>query len=134
MVDEPCPVCGATPSPIYEVRDLLLEQEGRWDVAECRCGHLTLQPLPDEDALRAFYAELWTPRAREIMTSIGKSGFERRLQRTRVRLIAAARSQAPEQVLDVGCGLGFYLRLLRERFRTPCMPIPYISGKWCWIE
>jgi SAM-dependent methyltransferase len=77
-----------------------------------------LNPRPTDSALAAFYASLYTPQNTEIMRRVGESGFEKRLQKRRVRAIQRALKGVPSRVMDVGAGLGFFLARLAAAF--PC--------------
>jgi SAM-dependent methyltransferase len=113
-----CVVCSGTAARHqYVVQDLVLEGEGEWPFVLCSaCGHGYLDPRPTDSALAAFYASLYTPRNTEIMRRVGESGFERRLQKRRVRAIRRALERVPSRVMDVGAGLGFYLARLAAAF------------------
>lgn len=111
--DRACAVCGAwVPEPRYAVRDLLWGAPGTWTFATCaQCGHGTLTPLPSPAELAALYAGLWTPENIQAMETVGNSPFEAGLQRARLhRIQAALGDRTPRRIVDVGCGLGHFLR------------------------
>jgi len=114
-----CGACGADqPKAVYEVWDLIWTQPGRWGYVRCGdCGHGYLDPRPSDAALGAFYGALYTPENLQTMIKIGESGFDRGLQKARVAAVVAATAGRPvERLLDVGCGVGFYLKLLSDAY------------------
>jgi len=113
-----CAVCTkAVPLALYPVRDLVLGGEGVWPFVLCtECGHGYLDPRPTDEALGAFYESLYTPENTRLMAQVGKSGFERRLQRRRLRALQDAGLVDPQKILDVGAGLGVYLERLAAAF------------------
>ncbi len=113
-----CGACGAArPQPEYPVRDLIWASEGEWGFVRCgECGHGYLDPRPSDPALGAFYTALYTPENLETMVKIGEGGFDRRLRAARVRDLARAAQGRPARLLDVGCGVGFFLHELHAVF------------------
>lgn len=101
----------------YPVRDLVLGfDDGGLAYAECdACGHGALVPPPTEAELGAFYTALYTPENLATMRKINESGFDRGLRKTRVEAIREALGDArPRRIVDVGCGLGHFLRELAD--------------------
>ncbi len=113
-----CGACGADrPRVHYPVRDLIWKTPGDWRFVTCGdCGHGYLDPRPTDAALAAFYGALYTPENLDTMLRIGESGFDRSLRRRRVRAVREAVEGPVRRLLDVGCGVGFFLSELGQAF------------------
>ena len=112
-----CAVCGHHEADLsYPVRDLIQPKDGHWWFVTCKsCGHGYLSPHPTEDELSELYKALWSPEGLQLANNVGRSGFEQSLTRSRLGGIRAVLGDHPvERLLDVGCGLGFFLRALHE--------------------
>jgi len=117
---ELCPACGADEMRVlFEAEDHLFRTtEERFRVVECRaCRLLRLTPRPAPAQLWRYYPrEYWfvpgTDRGAQLLEA-----YRRFVLRDHVRFVekALARSEAGGLVLDVGCGGGLFLRLLKER-------------------
>lgn len=115
----PCAVCGAdAPKPQYTVFDLIWQQPGEWTFVVCgSCGHGYLDPRPDGPSLGELYDNLYNPDALALMVKVGESGFDRSLRKGRIRAIVAAMSgRSVRRVLDAGCGVGNFIREMKEAF------------------
>lgn len=81
-------------------------------IAECAiCGHLTLWPQPDDKAVLAQYTES----AYVVTKSVGSAIFDNQA----FDLLKSYDPRKNLTVLDVGCGLGAFLkRCIQEKHRT----------------
>lgn len=121
---QPCPVCGSGESEIiYPINKAYASSRAEFDVsrvplgvAYCKgCGHQFIQPVPQAKFLNAFY---------ENYMSIAKNGFYR--DRNQEEISSSLRQRYGRwleriwtlggggSLLDVGSGLGTFLRLARE--------------------
>lgn len=122
---EQCPICGLDESetayPINKSyassRSGINVSKVPLGVARCKeCGHQFIQPVPQPEFLRAFYASymsiakngFYRDRNREKIPSSFRQRYGRWLER--IRVLGGGGS-----LLDVGSGLGTFLRLARER-------------------
>lgn len=122
-----CPLCGSSEGEIkYPIDAHYLYSHTRVDVsgyqigvAVCsKCEHQFIQPCPTRDFLTLFYASYM---------SAAKSGFYKARQAGAIpdvfRLyyspwldeIRKMQEAAKPTLLDIGCGLGMFLRLAREK-------------------
>jgi len=113
----PCVICGEKQATKrYQVRDLIQARDGLWWFVTCdACGHGYLSPYPTDDELGELYRSLWSPEGLQLANNVGNSGFEKGLTADRLEGLRAVLGDHPVQrLLDVGCGLGFFLRALHE--------------------
>lgn len=117
---ELCPACGSAAFRVlFEAGDHLFRTtDERFHVVECSaCRLLRLRPRPKPAELWRYY-----PREYWFVPGAGRGArlleaYRRFVLRDHVRFVekALAHSQAEGLVLDVGCGGGLFLRLLKER-------------------
>ena len=111
-----CALCGPGPlAPLAAGEDFEYRTSGdTWHMPRCgRCGLLVLSPRPAADQFDRIYppgyhAFAFTPERFGLAHVV-----RRRLEAARL-LRAFAGLPADARVLDVGCGDGFHLRLLRD--------------------
>jgi SAM-dependent methyltransferase len=115
LVESSCAVCGARDAaPEAAGRDFEHDTvPGEFCFVRCRaCGHLYLNPRPALDDLPAIY-----PANYYAYSDDGNplSRWLRRLREARkVRLFRDAIGDGPRRILDLGCGNGRLLAMLRE--------------------
>ncbi len=128
----PCAVCGSHDARIrYPVRDLIQARPGRWWFVTCSsCGHGYLSPHPSEEELGELYRDLWSPEGLQLATNVGRSGFEKKLIAARLDGLRRVLGEHPvERLLDVGCGLGFFLRAMHEAWpRAEAMGVELVDA------
>lgn len=115
LVETQCVVCGAADAaPEASGRDFEhATVPGEFQFVRCRrCDHLYLNPRPSIEDLQAIYP------ANYYAYSDGGNPLAARLRRMReqrkVRLFRRAIGEASRRILDLGCGNGRLLSLLRE--------------------
>lgn len=117
---EACPACGAAEIRVlFEAGDHLFRTtDERFQVVECAaCRLLRLAPRPTPSQLWRYYPrEYWFVPGTDAGARLVES-YRRFVLRDHVRFVekALAHSEATGIVLDVGCGGGLFLRLLKER-------------------
>ena len=119
-----CPLCGGTE---FEVQrrgcgDRLYWQAGSFDLSRCSsCGIVVTVPSPRGEEAAVYYPADYVS---FVVPTRPRSGLARALRSLlrapyRLRYGPVDRTSAPahkgERVLDVGCGSGAYLQLMKER-------------------
>jgi len=115
-----CPMCGS------DRATLLLRQTDRlyrttpkeFGVVRCQqCGLIRLDPQPTPDELRQYYPEnYWFAPDRSVVARLEEM-YRRTVLRGHVRFVARALRGSPARgpLLDVGCGGGLFLAMMRQR-------------------
>src|SRR6185369_10071184 len=88
-----------------------------FDVVRCaECGMLRLDPQPSPEELRKYYPENYWFAPDHSTASRMEEAWRRLVLRDHVRFVTQAlrSSRAQGPVLDVGCGGGLFLGMLRE--------------------
>ncbi len=115
-----CVLCGSgVASRVMRGSDRLYHTTTReFDVVRCgECGMLRLDPQPAPEELRKYYPENYWFAPDTSATGRMEEAWRRLVLRDHVRFVAQAlqASQSKGPVLDVGCGGGLFLGMLRER-------------------
>ncbi len=117
---ESCPACGETGMhTLFSATDRLYQTTGKnFYVVECTgCRLMRLFPQPTPMELGQYYPEeYWYAPADDSVTHIEEM-YRRIVLRDHVNFVekAIAHSGTDGNVLDVGCGGGLFLALMRER-------------------
>jgi SAM-dependent methyltransferase len=115
-----CPGCGETGArTLFHGRDRLYHTTDKsFLLVECKnCRLIRLEPRPSLSELTAYYpAEYWYAPEEDTASKIEES-YRRFVLRDHVNFVmrAVANSGHTGLVVDVGCGGGLLLRMLRER-------------------
>jgi len=115
-----CVVCGSVAaSTVMRGSDRLYHTTAReFDVVRCgECGLMRLDPQPTLEELKQYYPENYWFAPDNSAASRMEEAWRRLVLRDHVRFVTQAlrESRAQGPVLDVGCGGGLFLGMLRER-------------------
>jgi SAM-dependent methyltransferase len=115
-----CPICnGAQTVTIFRGSDRLYRTTtDEFDVVRCaHCGMSRLEPQPSREALRRYYPENYWFAPDPSAASRMEEAYRRLVLRDHVQFVsrALAGSKARGPLLDVGCGGGLFLGMMRER-------------------
>jgi SAM-dependent methyltransferase len=115
-----CPICGGAQTvPIFSGSDRLYHTTtDEFTVVRCaHCGMSRLEPRPSREALRRYYPENYWFAPDPSAASRMEEAYRRMVLRDHVQFVsrALAGSKARGPLLDVGCGGGLFLGMMRER-------------------
>ena len=114
-----CVVCGCERwAPLFTAPDRLYHTTAKeFAVVRCReCGLARLDPQPAAEELRRYYPESYWFAPDESAASRMAEAYRRLVLRDHVRFVARALSGCERgRLLDVGCGGGLFLGMMRER-------------------
>jgi len=115
-----CTACGGQESRVrFPVTDrLYVTTRKTFHIVEClRCGLLRLSPPPSPQEFDAYYPKRYWFDPAENAASRMEERYRRLVLRDHLLFVARALAEAGETgpVLDVGCGGGLFLGMLRER-------------------
>jgi len=111
-----CLVCGCERwAPLFTAPDRLYHTTAKeFAVVRCReCGLARLDPQPAAGELRRYYPENYWFAPDESAASRLEEAYRRLVLRDHVRFVTQALARGP--LLDVGCGGGLFLGMMRER-------------------
>lgn len=116
----PCPLCGCDAARVlFEMTDRLYRTTRRiFRVIECaECRLMRLDPWPAPGELERYYPQAyWFAEGGSAASALAEL-YRRIVLRDHVRFVSRALESCGEQglVLDVGCGGGLFLRMMRRR-------------------
>jgi SAM-dependent methyltransferase len=115
-----CPVCeGVEFHPLFSATDRLYHTTAEpFQVVECaQCRLMQLSPQPTPAELDRYYPKHYWFTPEDSTTGRMEQIYRRFVLRDHVRFVERALRESEESgpVLDVGCGGGLFLRLLRDR-------------------
>lgn len=122
LTGDPCPACGSRELRVlFNARDrLYATTEQVFQVVECRaCRLIRLNPRPDPQELERYYPRNYWFAPEQNRAARLEQLYRRTVLLDHVHFIERAMrgSVPPGIVLDVGCGGGLLLELLRQRGR-----------------
>jgi len=114
-----CLVCGSEQfATLFQASDRLYHTTRKeFSVVRCgNCGLVRLDPQPSPEELRRYYPEnYWFAPDRSAASRL-EEAYRRLVLRDHVRFAAQAMAAAPAgPLLDIGCGGGLFLGLMRAR-------------------
>jgi SAM-dependent methyltransferase len=113
----PCPICGSDSyRPFLQVADRFRPEE-RFRLVRCTsCGLIYLNPRPTEQAILKYYqAADYDPHSEGGHGLSGKLYRLARFLNTLLKLHWLSSFSGPRRALDVGCGTGYFLQMLRKK-------------------
>ncbi|HTR67457.1 MAG TPA: class I SAM-dependent methyltransferase [Terriglobales bacterium] len=110
-----CPLCAETAQQeIYRARDRHYGIPGEYRIVRCAgCGLVFLNPALSDQELAALYpADYYAHQDR--FHSAGWKEFLKKMLHCRIQTVDP-RFPAPGRMLDLGCGSGWFMSMMRER-------------------
>ncbi len=135
-----CPVCGSSDfRKLFAAGDRLYRTtERQFQVVKCaECEALRLEPSPTSQGLDEYYPRHYWFRPEGGAASRLEEAWRRLVVRDHVRFVERALAGAgwPGPVLDVGCGGGLFLRLLKDRgYRVAGLDRASEAAGLCWKQ
>jgi 2-polyprenyl-3-methyl-5-hydroxy-6-metoxy-1,4-benzoquinol methylase len=114
-----CLMCGSERfARLFQASDRLYHTTAaQFSVVRCgECGLLRLDPQPSADELHQYYPENYWFAADQSAASRLEEAYRRLVLRDHLRFVTEALAAAPAgPLLDIGCGGGLFLGMMRER-------------------
>jgi SAM-dependent methyltransferase len=115
-----CLICGSAQfAQLFQASDRLYHTTAKkFAVVRCgECGLVRLDPHPDPEELRHYYPDNYWFSPDETTASRMEEAYRRLVLRDHVQFVAQAlgSSRARGPLLDVGCGGGLFLGMMRQR-------------------
>jgi SAM-dependent methyltransferase len=109
-----CDLCGADDTTLLFVeKDRMTHREGEFNVVKCNsCGLVYLNPRPTQAKISEFYPGEYSPFKSDKNRLI--KYVERKIAEKSVKEIKRLVNKDNIKILEIGCGTGDYLALLRD--------------------
>lgn len=133
-----CLVCGSeSATRLFQASDRLYHTTTReFSVVRCGgCGLVRLDPQPSPEELRRYYPENYWFAPDESAASRLEEAYRRLVLRDHVRFVTQALANIPQgaPLLDIGCGGGLFLGMMRERgFRVAGLDFSSEAAAIAW--
>ena len=133
-----CLLCGSPQSaPLFHGSDRLYHTTTRlFDVVRCaKCGLLRLDPQPSPEELRRYYPDSYWFAPDSSTAGRMEEAWRRLVLRDHVQFVTGALRDSPAHgpLLDVGCGGGLFLGMMRARgFRVVGLDFSREAAAMAW--
>jgi|GEM_PF-4499817 len=121
LVPVPCPCCGSTEGEvIYKTTQFAGKVLGRFETALVLCDTCTLlrqSPRPARDAIESYYAEDTNASGR-VFSLKDQGTFDGDMNSHRTDFILSLPIPKTARLLDVGCGSGWFLNMMKKNGMT----------------
>ena len=115
-----CPGCGEKDQERYaRYRDFDCGVSGVWNLVRCKaCDLIYLNPRPKAEAFQLIYPSNYVPYQMELRPDtrwLMKVSIKQAYEGGKVRILKKIGLNEKARILDVGCGAGFFLSLLKRQ-------------------
>lgn len=115
-----CPNCDADDYTEYvHYRDLDFDVPGTWPIAKCNiCDQLYMNPQPSETAFHLIYPRNYVPYQMDLRPDtrpLMKFAILTAYEGAKLKILDKIELPDKPRTLDVGCGAGFFLEMLKRR-------------------
>ena len=109
-----CDLCGADDTTLLFVeKDRMTYRDGEFNVVKCNsCGLVYLNPRPTQAKISEFYPDVYSPFKSDKNRLI--KYVEKKIAEKSVNEIKRLVNKDNIKILEIGCGTGAYLALLRD--------------------
>ena len=116
MVFVPCPLCGKDEcEALFEAADRLELAREKFRIVRCSsCGLAYLNPRPEESELAGYYPKTYWGGKQQGIKDLFRRAEERLKENYKLKALNKCGIRSG-RVLDVGCGRGEFLALLKKR-------------------
>jgi SAM-dependent methyltransferase len=134
-----CALCGSDDfAPVFRSSDRLYRTtDKQFTVARCSgCGLMQIEPRPGREELRSYYPPAYWFAPDQKPTARLEEQYRRLVLRDHLRFVEGALAHAGGgPLLDVGCGGGLFLGLLRKRgYRVVGLDFSHDAARVTWRQ